>query len=61
MYDADTTAAVSRFQSKYASKVLTPWGLAKPTGWWYESTKKQGNDVLGCFAPVRLDNGVIIQ
>ncbi len=31
-YDKDTQEAVKRFQLKYASEILAPWGIAKPTG-----------------------------
>ncbi len=59
-FDTETTQAVIRFQSKFKDRVLTPWKLAQPTGLWYQSTRKKANDVIGCFAPQRLDNGVIL-
>lgn len=61
LYDATLTAAVKRFQLKYKSQALTPWGITTPTGNWYKSTQKTASDVLGCFSPVRLDNGVVLQ
>lgn len=60
-FDAATDLAVKRFQARYTPRVLVPWGLRGPTGWWYQSTKKTANDLLGCFEPVRLDNGVVIE
>lgn len=60
-YDDETTSAVKRFQVKYKSKILTPWGIAQPSGRWYQSTKKAADEVLGCFAPVRLDNGKVLE
>lgn len=61
VYDVQLVQAVKAFQTKYADKTLTPWGLLAPTGWWYQSTKKQANDLLGCFESVKLDNGTVIQ
>ncbi|HEY1037554.1 MAG TPA: Ig-like domain-containing protein [Candidatus Paceibacterota bacterium] len=60
-FDSALEAAVKRFQARFASKVLAPWGLSQPTGNWYQSTRKAAEDVLGCFAPVRLDNGKILE
>jgi len=60
-YDTGVAEAVRSFQTKYANKVLQPWGLSTPTGRWYQSTKKVANDMLGCFAPVRLDNGTVLE
>ncbi len=60
-FDSQTDKAVKRFQTKYTPRVLIPWGLSRATGWWYQSTKKTANDLLGCFEPVRLDNGVVIE
>jgi hypothetical protein len=61
IYDTAVAEAVRVFQAKYAEKVLKPWGLSAPTGRWYQSTKKSANDMLGCFAPVRLDNGMVLE
>lgn len=60
-FDADLAAAVRRFQVKFAERVLLPWGMKKPSGWWYQSTMKVANDLLGCFAPVKLDNGKVLE
>ncbi len=61
LFDASLTGAINKFQLKHASKILAPWGIKVPTGWWYQSTRKTANDLLGCFAPVRLDNGKVLQ
>lgn len=45
IYDAPTLAAVSAFQAKYASEVLIPWGLSKPTGYVFLTTRKKINEV----------------
>ena len=44
-YDGKTLAAVLAFQGKYASEILTPWGLTKPTGFVYLTTRKKLNEV----------------
>ena len=60
-YDSTLFEAVKRFQNKFRSKILLPWGMESASGRWYQSTKKYAEDVIGCFAPVRLDNGVILK
>ena len=61
-YNKTTESAIKRFQSKYTDEVLKPWGLTKPTGYTYQSTRAQGNKVLGCSeGSVTLDNGVVIK
>jgi hypothetical protein len=61
-YNKTTEAAIKRFQSKYTTEILTPWGLTKPTGYTYQSTRAQGNKILGCSeGNVTLDNGVVIK
>ncbi len=60
-YGPATAAAINAFQSKYASDVLAPWNLTKPTGRWYQSTRKKANEVAGCSeGTITLDNGVSI-
>lgn len=44
-YDAKTLDAVKVFQSKYASEILTPWGIQKPTGYVFLTTRKKVNEV----------------
>ncbi|HUD02465.1 MAG TPA: Ig-like domain-containing protein [Candidatus Paceibacterota bacterium] len=53
-----TTAAVKQFQTKYASVILTPWGLKDPTGYVYKFTEYEIN-LLSCStlnAPVPTAN-----
>ena len=44
-YGPATARAVSKFQEKYASAVLAPFGLSKGTGGFYTSTRKQANSM----------------
>jgi hypothetical protein len=45
IYDTATLGAVNAFQAKYASEVLTPWGISAPTGYVYLTTRKKVNEV----------------
>lgn len=45
VYDAATLAAVHAFQTKYASDILTPWGIEKSTGFVYLTTRKKVNEI----------------
>ncbi len=47
IYDIITIAAVKRFQMKYSSEVLTPWGINEPTGHVYYTTQNKINN-LAC-------------
>ncbi len=44
-FGEQTEAAVHRFQSKYASEVLTPWGIESSTGYVYYTTQKKVNEI----------------
>ena len=44
-YDAKTLAAVHTFQTKYASDILTPWGMTKSSGFVYLTTRKKVNEL----------------
>lgn len=46
IYDAATIAAVHAFQTKYASKVLAPWGISESTGYTYLTTRKMVNEIV---------------
>jgi hypothetical protein len=62
IFDEATRQAVKRFQSKHATKILSPWSLKLATGWWYQSTRKKANDIVGCAeGRLRLDNGVLVE
>ena len=45
VFDDNTHSAVLAFQTKYASSILTPWGLSEPTGFVYLTTRKQVNEI----------------
>lgn len=47
-YDDKMASAVSAFQEKYASEILTPSGLKKGTGFAGPSTRKKLNSLYGC-------------
>jgi len=60
-FNTELTDAIKRFQAKYPQKVLTPWNISAPTGLWYQSTRRYADELLGCYYPVKLDNGVVVQ
>jgi hypothetical protein len=60
IYDSKLTKAIQQFQLNYSEQILKPWGFTKPTGRWYQSTMKTANDLFGCPASVKLDNGKIL-
>jgi hypothetical protein len=39
-YGEITMGAVNRLQKKYASEILTPWGITEPTGYVYITTQR---------------------
>ena len=43
VYDSATIEAVKRFQLKYASEILHPWGINEPTGFVYLTTLRKIN------------------
>lgn len=45
VFDQPTFDAVSRFQDKYFSDILAPWGHTAPTGFVYILTKKKINEI----------------
>ena len=47
-YGHITDRAVRAFQAKYTEEILKPWGLSKPTGLWYKTTRAKANALLGC-------------
>ncbi len=51
-FGPSTIAAVSRFQEKYRSEILTPNGLARGTGYVGPATRKVLNRLYGCNRPI---------
>lgn len=49
--DAAFVAAVSKFQLRYKDFILKPWGLSRPTGYWYKTTSAKANEFMGCVSP----------
>lgn len=45
-YGYYTEQAVKAFQARYASEVLTPWGITVPTGYFGTTTMKKLNELL---------------
>jgi len=48
-FDDQTAAAVTSFQGKYQSLVLTPYGLSNGTGYAGKSTRAELNSLFGCI------------
>ena len=57
-YGPLTTQAVAQWQTKHFNQVLQPWNLTHATGWFYQSSERWMNELLGCEDTVTLDNGV---
>src|SRR3989344_4667386 len=47
-FDEETASAVSEFQEKYASEILTPYRLKRGTGFVGKSTRAKLNKLYGC-------------
>jgi hypothetical protein len=61
-YGPITDRAIRAFQAKYASEILTPWGMTAPSGYWYKTTRKKANELVGCQeGAVELENGKTIR
>jgi len=56
-YSKEVFNAVSNWQEKYRSEVLDPWNLKRPTGYFYKSSERAMNILLGCKDEVILDTG----
>lgn len=59
-YGIKTAQAVSQWQTKHFDQVLKPWGLTHATGFFYKSSERWTNELLGCDDTVTLDNGVTL-
>jgi hypothetical protein len=44
-YGDITMSAVKELQSKHAAEILTPWGIAEPTGYVYKTTQRFINNI----------------
>jgi hypothetical protein len=47
-FDDQTASAVTAFQQKYQSSILTPYGLSNGTGYAGKSTRAELNSLFGC-------------
>ena len=47
-FGPDTFVAVKRFQLDHAAEILAPWGHTNPTGYWYITTRRTANRLVGC-------------
>jgi hypothetical protein len=62
IFDTKTFSAVKKYQQINSDKILAPWGLKKPTGRWYQSTRNLANYHAGCSeGETKLDNGNVIK
>jgi len=48
-FDQSLFEAIKQFQVKYTEEILKPWGINKPTGYWYKTTRKQANKLMICI------------
>lgn len=48
VYDFETKFAVKLFQKKYSKDILSFWSFKIPSGWWYKTTAKKANQLVGC-------------
>lgn len=63
VFGQSTEDAVNKFQAKFASRILTPWGISSPTGYVYLTTRMTINEEychsIGVF-PLSADEQKII-
>ena len=59
-YDESTASAVSAFQEKYKSEILTPAGLRAGTGYLGARTRAKLNSLYGCLKPFPVGTSVVI-
>jgi hypothetical protein len=48
-FDLTTRAAVKKFQDRYKSDVLLPWGVKAPTGYVYYTTQRKINEIYCAY------------
>ena len=53
-FDDQTASAVTAFQEKYASIILTPYGLSNGTGYVGKTTRAELNSLFGCNRSISL-------
>jgi hypothetical protein len=61
IFGQQTEDAVNRYQIAHRNEVLDPWNLPASTGWFYQSSERWMNELLGCRDIVTLDNGRLLQ
>ncbi len=54
-FDKETFKAVKEFQVDYSDKILKPWGINEATGYWYKTSRKTANELMGCYDFVNLN------
>jgi|GEM_PF-5970961 len=59
-FGVETKKAVDAWQVEHKEEVLDPWGLRGPTGWFYQSSERWMNELVGCEDSVTLDNGTYL-
>ena len=59
-FDSATITAVKVFQSRYASDVLTPWGLSEPTGYVYVTTRAKINQIRCNQGGIKADASLVL-
>ena len=61
VFGPQTEKAVRAWQQTHREFVLDPWGYLKgPTGWFYQSSERWMNELLGCEDTVTLDTGTFL-
>ncbi len=56
-FDISLQSALKNFQNTFKQTMLTPWGIAKGTGYKYKTTNKFLNMLVGCKTPAVILDG----